>query len=159
MTPSPHWSHASASCLPDRAGPGECRIAWRPSRIEARAVLALGGLAGASGFATELPVAAAALLAAACLLHGWRLARRGLARAPVELVWQGAGALAVDGHAVDAAALQWRGPLAFLRYRDRDGRVRRRVFWPDVLDPPARRELRLAASGLAASPDRASMAP
>jgi toxin CptA len=55
--------------------------------------------------------------------------------------------------------LQWRGPLAFLRWRDSDGRMHRLAWWPDVLPVAARRELRLAALDGAGAVPAASMAP
>ena len=65
----------------------------------------------------------------------------------------------LDGVTLDQAALEWRGPLALLRYRDRDGRHRRRIWWPDTLDAAGRRELRLAWPVQAPTPDSRSMAP
>ncbi|KGO97621.1 hypothetical protein N791_09275, partial [Lysobacter defluvii IMMIB APB-9 = DSM 18482] len=60
---------------------------------------------------------------------------------------------------VAAVAVEWRGPLAFLRWRDAAGRVHRRTWWPDVLRPRDRRRLRLAAGNESASPVVASVAP
>lgn len=42
----------------------------------------------------------------------------------------------VDGLPVDALDLHWRGPLAFLRYRDATGRRQRLAWWPDTLRVP-----------------------
>jgi toxin CptA len=45
---------------------------------------------------------------------------------------------------MQALRVEWRGSLAFLRWRGPDGRIRRLVFWPDILPSTSRRELRLA---------------
>ena len=65
----------------------------------------------------------------------------------------------VDGEPMHEAHLQWRGPLAFLAWRDAAGRHGHLAWWPDTLDTGARRELRLAAEGLAVSARGAAMAP
>ncbi|WP_236551172.1 hypothetical protein [Luteimonas sp. 9C] len=80
-------------------------------------------------------------------------------RAPVRaLVIDAAGAAHLDGVVLDTPHIEWRGPLAILRWRE--GRRRRHLlWWPDRLPPPARRELRLAASALATRPPTDSMAP
>jgi toxin CptA len=54
--------------------------------------------------------------------------------------------------------VRWRGPLAFLRWRDPDGRARRLVFWPDTLPAAARGELKLALQQREAAGGGASMA-
>ena len=122
------------------------------------ALLALGVLAALSLTASALPPVlarpAAAVAVALAAWAAWRESRRP-ARA---LVWPAAGPPpTLDGQALDEAALHWRGPLAFLRWRDAGGR-RYLSWWPDTLPPMARRELRLAAGRAAAAPDRASMA-
>lgn len=65
----------------------------------------------------------------------------------------------LDGAVIDDVKVTWRGPLAFVRWRDPSGRIRRLAWWPDTLPPAARRELRLAAPGGEAAPRTASMAP
>ncbi|MDR6840505.1 hypothetical protein [Pseudoxanthomonas sacheonensis] len=65
----------------------------------------------------------------------------------------------LDGQPIDNVKLQWRGPMAFLLWRDRQGRPRRLSWWPDTLPAARRRELRLAAGSLDASRHRRAMAP
>ena len=65
----------------------------------------------------------------------------------------GAGRALLDGVPLADAALAWRGPLAFLRWRDAAGRRGRLAWWPDTLPPAERRVLKLW------SPDGPGMAP
>jgi toxin CptA len=67
--------------------------------------------------------------------------------------------LLVAGERTDAAELRWRGPLAFLAWRDRDRRCHRLAWWPDMLSAAGRRELRLAAMMAEAAHSRRRMAP
>jgi toxin CptA len=67
--------------------------------------------------------------------------------------------LQVDGQRVDKPELRWHGPLAFLSWQAQDGARFRLAFWPDTLDAPARRELRLAAPPSGAAQAAPSMAP
>lgn len=107
----------------------------------------LGVLAACSVLASEMPRAAAWMLACAALLHAFLTAADGRRAVPHALAWDGdAGVLAIDGVAVDDPRLQWRGPLVFLSWRTREGRRRRLAWWPDTLDAGQRRELRLAAA-------------
>jgi toxin CptA len=141
--------------------PPAARLDWRPSRLLAAVLVGLGLLAGWAVLASEMPRGAAACLAAAALLHGLRSAARECGRAPVQIAWHGArGIASVDGVAVQGAELHWRGPLAFLRWRDRQGHTHRLAFWPDTLDRQQRRALRLAArpAGSAASVEPAGAA-
>lgn len=150
MTPgSPPWSAASAPC----------RIEWRPSRWLIAALLLLGLAAPVAVLASELPAPVAGLLAAAAAVHGLDAALREWRRAPCSLVFTGDGRLLVDGQPATAPRLRWRGPLAFLAWRDPGGRRRRLAWWPDTLPPGARRELRLAADGLSTARPRPSVAP
>lgn len=69
----------------------------------------------------------------------WREARR-----PVRVLEvDGAGAR-LDGQPLAWLEVQWRGPLAALRWRHADGLRGQGLLWPDALPPAARRELRLA---------------
>ncbi|WAC63699.1 hypothetical protein OVA13_02600 [Pseudoxanthomonas sp. SL93] len=99
-------------------------------------------------------------LAVLAFLYGVHLARHEGAR-PARAVWfPGDGrAPTVDGQPVDAVQVTWRGPLAFMRWRDRAGRWQRLAWWPDTLPAPMRRELRLAASSTDAVRRRAGVAP
>ena len=150
MTKSRRWSNASAPC----------RLEWRPSRVLATALAVLGLLAAIAVIASELPWVVSVPLALAAFLYGIRLARRELLRPACSLVIpMGEGAATMDGQPVRNLQLRWRGPLAFLQWRDADGRRRYLQGWPDNLDPDARRELRLAvATRVPARPSR-SVAP
>ena len=55
--------------------------------------------------------------------------------------------------------LQWRGPLAFMAWRDPAGRRMRLAWWPDTLPSRWRRELRLAADRACTARRRPSVAP
>ena len=159
MQASPRCSNASA---PSRhsAEAAACRLGWRPSRLQAAVLVVLGLLAVPSVLASGLPAPAGWILAAAAPGYALWRARRYLAQPAVEVVWNASkGTATVGGAAVGPAALAWRGSLALLRWRDRGGRRRCLAFWPDVLAPRSRRELRLAGAGVAASPRRASVAP
>ncbi|MDR6992612.1 hypothetical protein [Luteimonas sp. 3794] len=107
---------------------------------------------------SELPPLAtvcALPLIVAVTLHRIAIERR----APIrELIIDAAGTVHLDGVVLETPQLEWRGPMAVLRWRD--GRRRRHLlWWPDTLPPAARRELRLAASALATRPPADSMAP
>lgn len=150
MTNSLRSSHASETC----------RLEWRPSRLLQASLIAMGCLGAIATLASGLPPTAGGLLAAASLLGGYLAAVRE-GRAPARtLVWDGhASVVRVDGVAVAEPALAWRGALAAVSWRDATGRRQRLLFWPDVLDARRRRELRLAAGPVSASPRKPSMAP
>lgn len=149
MPNSPHSFNASASFRSD----------WKPSAFLRGALIALGLLASLSLLASDLPPALA--WPAASLAVGWGicLARREWRRKPLAISWRGDGVLFVDEERVEVAELHWRGPLAFLSWRDAGGRRRRLAWWPDTLPAPRRRELRLAAAAAEAARQRARMAP
>lgn len=150
MTPgSRPWSSASAPC----------RIEWRPSRCLTAALLLLAFLAVAALLASELPRAAAWLLAVAAVVHGLQLALREARRARRSLLFTADARLLVDDVEVSAVQLQWRGPLAFLAWVDPAGRRHRLAWWPDTLPPHRRRELRLAVDRLPAALAGPSVAP
>ncbi|MEG3050899.1 MAG: hypothetical protein RR792_12075 [Thermomonas sp.] len=54
--------------------------------------------------------------------------------------------------------VQWRGPLAYLRWRDGDGHMCRLAFASDLLDATSRRELKLAMQRREAALGSPSMA-
>lgn len=147
MTPSARWSNASASC----------RIEWRPSRLLACALCLLGVLGALSALASEMPGALAWPVAAAALAWALSLARAEVVRPARVLTWPATGAPLLDGVPLQTVRLRWRGPLAFLHWRSEDGRTGRLAWWPDTLDPAARRELRLAAERHAVSRRAAGM--
>lgn len=136
------------------------RFARRPSRLLATGLAALGGLAAFATLASEMPRAAAWPLALAAFAHGAWLARREARTAPGDIVLAtGGGACTVDGRAVESLRVRWRGPIAFVQWREADGRRGGHVFWPDTLPAARRRELRLAAPAPAPAGEPASMAP
>ncbi len=157
MPNSTRSSSASVRFRP--ASAVEARIEWRPSRWVLAALLSLGALAACSLLASEMPAPVAWPAALAALAWTVRCARREAARPAQSFVFRGGGPVLVDGVAVEGLVLQWRGPLAFARWRDGDGRVCRRSWWPDTLPPARRRELRLAAPGDETARGGTSMAP
>lgn len=158
MPHSTRWSSASAPCrLPSRAI--EARLGWKPSRWLAAALLAMTPLAAFSVLASEMPRVVAWPLAVAALVYGGWLTRREWRRPRREFVFCGDRAPArVDGVPVEDVEMQWRGPLASVRWRDPGGRRHRLAWWPDTLPPARRRELRLAAPSRDAAPGAPSVA-
>jgi toxin CptA len=75
------------------------------------------------------------------------------------IVVDGEGQATVDGQIVDGLRVDWRGPLAFVAWRDAEGRVVRRSLWPDTLSAARRRELRLAVRPGGDGQSPPSMAP
>ena len=144
----------SPSCR--RSSPSS--LEWRPSRLQAAAQLAVLLATPWLLRATELPPR---LLMPAVLL-AWGI---GVA----ELVWRqrrprvqvllpaSPEPLQVAGQDVEAPQLVVRGPWLLLLWRE--DRRRRLLFWPDVLDPGQRRELRLAVAARAVSRRPRTMAP
>ena len=155
MPNSTRWSGASGNCRPDR-----CVIAWRPSRWVIAILMLLSVLAPVALLASEMPHVAAWPLALAAAWHGLAAARRE-ARRPCRLLELPAGFsptpdaahATLDGIPLAEASVAWRGPLAFLRWRDTAGRRGRLAWWPDTLPPAERRVLKLW------SPGGAGMAP
>jgi len=150
MPKSRHWSIASAPC----------RLEWRPSRLLAVSLLMLGLLAAAALIGSEIPGPLAWPAGFVAFGHGLWLGRR-------ELLWPTRsllipardGAALLDGVVMADFDVQWRGPLAFVRWRDAQGRRQRMQFWPDTLPAHARRELRLALINHTPAPAAGSMAP
>ena len=133
---------------------------WRPSRVCTLILALLTLLAPFSVLASGLAPGEAWPLALLAAVHGLRIVRiyrRSVAR---DLLIPGSGAEArCDGDPMIELRVRWRGPLAFLEWRGHAGGPRRRlVFWPDVLDARARRELRLAMRAREAALGRASVA-
>ncbi len=150
MPHSGRWSNASAPC----------RLEWRPSRWLAGALAALATLTAFSVFASGMPRIAAWPLVLASLGWGVRQAWMELRQPRREWVFPGGEApILLDGLPVEAVQVEWRGPLAFVRWRGPEGRIRRLAWWPDTLPAARRRELRLAAGQGEASRSRRTMAP
>ncbi len=150
MPHSNRWSSTSAPC----------RIEWRPSRWLAGALLVIAALAAFSIMASEMPRPLAWPMAALVLAWGGWRARRELRHPRHEWVFPGNDApVLLDGEPVEAVQVQWRGPLAFVSWRERNGRIGRLAWWPDTLPAARRRELRLAALPGEATRRRPAVAP
>jgi toxin CptA len=135
------------------------RFELRPSRWAIGGVLALSVLAPLAVLASGMPRAFAWPLALlACAVGLW--SARTEARRPARLlVVDGDGRATVDGIAAGDLRIDWRGPLAFVAWRDASGRRVRGSFWPDTLDTAGRRELRLAVDRIDAGRRAGRMAP
>lgn len=144
---------------PSSGGSAPCRIDWRPSRWLQAALLALAVLAPLAVLASELARPAAWLLAAAALVHGLHLAWREWRRPAASVLFTVDGRVLVGEREADDVRLHWRGPLAFMSWRDPAGRRMRLVWWPDTLPSQWRRELRLAADRSCTARRRPSVAP
>jgi toxin CptA len=117
-------------------------------------------MAGVGAVASGLPLGAAVLLAMASITLGLRHASDELSRPVRDLVIPCSSVRAtIDGIEADDLQVRWRGPLAFLSWRDAHGRLHRLHGWPDNLGALARRELRLAMLAREPAPSRRSMAP
>jgi toxin CptA len=135
------------------------RFEWQPSRWLAIALAGLGVLGACAVLASELPRPSDWLIAIAALCWGLKQARAEMTRQPRQLVWASSGSLSIDRELVAQAQLRWRGPIAFLHWRDGAGRPAVLSLWPDTLAIPQRRELRLAAARAMSAATRPSMAP
>lgn len=136
-----------------------CRLEWRPSSQVGAALWCFAILAPFCLVASDLSGVWAWPLAACAGWLGIRDARRYMHGKPLQLlVPAGRGAVQCDGLAVQDLRVAWRGPLAFLRWRGADRQVCRLVFWPDLLDAGARRELKLAMQRREAAAGSPSMA-
>ncbi|RZA18159.1 MAG: hypothetical protein EOP93_11870 [Lysobacteraceae bacterium] len=141
MSKSRRLSSASAS-----SSAASCRLEWRPSQRVGAMLWALAALAPFSLVASDLPRAWAWPLAALACGHGVLAARRHARQAKRTLVIPpGRGAATCNSDRMHGLRVAWRGPLAFLQWRDRSGAKRRLSFWPDTLPAGMRRELRIAA--------------
>ena len=137
-----------------------CRLEWRPSRQVGALLFALALLAPSCLIQSDLPRAWAWPLAGIAAWVGLRDARRYLRMQPRSLlVPAGRGVATCDGQCIRLLRLRWRGPLAFLDWRDAAGRRHRIALWPDTLDRAVRRELELAMQRREAAAGGATMAP
>ena len=138
MSKSRRLSSASGASRP-------LELQWRPSRQVAAALGALAALAPYSLLACELPLGWRLPLALLAGVAGAWTVRRYLAEPPMTLaIPAGRGCARRDGQPIDGFQVRWRGPLAFLRWREPDGRYRHAACFPDTLPAAARRELKLA---------------
>jgi len=150
MSKSSNWSSVSAPC----------RLEWRASRWLAAMLLCIGLLSAFSALASELPGPVSMPMAMMAVCHGAWLARRELRR-PLRclLIPMNDATPTLDGAPMSELQLQWRGPLAFLRWRNAEGRRMRGQVWPDSLAAGTRRELRLAMAARTPARKLRSMAP
>lgn len=146
-------SHRSSSAS------ATCRLKWRPSRLIAAWLLALALLAPLSLLYSNLPRMAAWLLAPLCCLAALQAWHRYRHAGSMHLHVRAEGPLDVDGVPMRDWRLRWRGPLAFITWRDGAGRRHALSFWPDTLPPEVRRELRLATPASLGTSSTAGMAP
>lgn len=159
MPNSTRSSSASARCHP-AADVSGCRLERRVSPLLVGVLLALAPAAAFAVLVSEMPRTAAWPLALAALAHGGWLAWNEVRAVRGDLVIAGGtGRATVDGKAVEDLSVRWRGPIAFLEWRDGDGHRRRHVFFPDTLPAARRRELRLAAPAPAPARRAPSVAP
>ncbi len=106
-----------------------------------------------------LPVQVGGIASALAACFALVLAMRELRRTVHAVVIDASGAATVDGQAVEALRIDWRGTLGFVSWRDAAGRIHRRSLWPDTLSPALRRELRLAVPVSGAVRGTDSMSP
>jgi toxin CptA len=116
-------------------------------------------LAPCSLLASDLPRAWA--WPAMLIAGGWAIrdARRyqGLPARLLEIPG-GSGVARCDGERIGALQVRWRGPMAFLCWRDARGVRHRASCWPDTLPAGMRRELRVAMQKREAASGGPSMA-
>lgn len=119
----------------------------------------LAVLAPFSLLASDLPRAWAWPLAFAAAVFALHNAWRYRTMPPQRLVIpMGQATATCNDERIDGLRVGWRGPLAFLQWRDAAGRRQRAAFCPDTLDAGMRRELRIAMMRRDAARDTASMA-
>jgi len=123
-------------------------------------LLALTALGVFSILVSEMPRPVAWPLAASALGYGLLLTRLESRKPNLSFVWPGnESPVTLDGEPIGEVELQWRGALAFVRWRDKTGRTHHASWWLDTLPVTARRELRLAAPVAITSRQRGAMAP
>ncbi len=136
-----------------------CRFELRRSRALAGAMLALAVFAPWATLASDLPFGVAVALAVSSSVFALGLALRELRRIPQNVVIDASGNVTIEGEAVEAFRVDWRGPLGFVSWKDAAGRTHRCGLWPDTLSPALRRELRLALRPIGAVRGPDSMSP
>jgi toxin CptA len=153
---SKSWRSWNASANPDAS---VVRLQWRPSRGLTLALWMLAALVPLSVLASGVPRVLTWPLALGSALWAALEARRYARQAPMSFVLPGgAGPPTCDGCPILEARVHWRGPIARLEWRGPDGGHERCLWWPDTLQAPARRELRLALMQRESASDRGSMA-
>lgn len=156
MPSSNPWSNVSANCRPEPAA--QDRFDWRPSPVLVASVLLVGVLAALASLCSDLPPWAARALAALALVHAAGAAWREWRRPRLQVVVTAAGRVDVDGRRVGALEVDWRGALGFMSWGGDRGCRQRRIWLPDTLPAPRRRELRLALMRVRADLDPESVA-
>lgn len=136
-----------------------CRFELRPSRALAGVMLMLAVLMPWAALSSDLPVRVGGIVAVLAVCFALVLAVRELRRTVQAVVIDASGAATIDGQAVEALRIDWRGTLGFVSWRDAAGRIHRRNLWPDTLSPALRRELRLAVPASGAVRGTDSMSP
>jgi toxin CptA len=131
----------------------------RPSRWPIAVLLIMAVLAPLSIGASAMPGSFALPLALAASAFAVFLALRETKRPVLRIVIEAPDRVSVDGAPVSDFRVEWRGPSAFVSWRDADGHRRSGSLWPDTLPAGLRRELRLAVPDSAASRRPDSMAP
>lgn len=131
-------SHRSSSVS------ASCRLEWRPSRLIAHWLAALAVLAPICLLASAMPRGLAWPLALVVCVFALRERRAYRKLKPLHLHVRAEGPLQVEGAAHARWRLRWRGPFAFIEWKDEAGRRQALAFWPDTLDAATRRELKLA---------------
>lgn len=142
------------NCTNSSSSSAICRLDWRPSSWSQCAGIALTALALLSLWLSELAAVPALSATMLLLLRGvWQWQRERAAEAfAVSIPWDRQRAVTVAGVEVSDFRVEWRGSLALLRWRSRGcRRWQGRLWWPDLLPPPARRELRLAMNARTAA--------
>ncbi len=122
-------------------------------------MLALAALAPLSVLASEMPRPIAVSVAILACIAGLMLARREARQPRLRIVIEAPDRVGIDDVPVQDFRVEWRGPLAFLSWRDGQGRRQRRSLWPDTLPAQLRRELRLAMPETDAGRRPDTMAP
>jgi toxin CptA len=145
--------------MPSSDASSPCRFELRPSRWAVAALLILAVSAPLSIWASAMPTLFALPLAfVACAFAVW-LALREYNLPVVRIAIEAPDRVMVDDAPVVDFRVEWRGPLAFLSWRDAAGRRRSGILWPDTFPSTLRRELRLAIPESATSRGPDSMAP
>src|SRR5690606_25263160 len=106
------------------------RFELRASPLLVAILLVLAAAPAFAVFASEMPRAAAWPVALVARAGGGRLARREARRRSSELAIAAGGRATVGGEAVDDLSVRWRGPAAFVQWRDGQGPRHRHVFLP-----------------------------
>jgi toxin CptA len=123
-------------------------------------LLVLALLSTCAVLASEMPPAMAWPIAVVAAGYGGWLTWGERLRPPRQLLWPvNDMPVTLDGEPLRQVLLQWRGPLAFLRWTTSDGRSGYLGWWPDTLPIMQRRELRLAVQRRPPAQPTATMAP